>query len=126
MSSPNTNPGLLKVLPVEPFLSGKNISDKTLKAIWKDARKLMCEGMVDRRIVGTRAKDRPRPAGKAKKTHCRKSAGARNSGGPFAFPRACCNHASRAATELYQKRKAGDPACETVNTAVVIPIDANF
>lgn len=67
MSSPNTNPGLLKVLPVEPFLSGKNISDKTLKAIWKDARKLMCEGMVDRRIVGTRAKDRPRPAGKQRK-----------------------------------------------------------
>jgi endonuclease VIII len=49
-----------------PFAAGKDISDKTLKAIWKDAVKLMPEGMVDRRIVTTRAKDRPHPAGKAK------------------------------------------------------------
>jgi endonuclease-8 len=48
-----------------PFTAGKDISGKTLKAIWKDAVKLMRDGMVDRRIVTTRAKDRPHPTGKA-------------------------------------------------------------
>jgi len=49
-----------------PFTAGKDISDRTLKAIWKDAVKLMPDGMVDRRIVTTRAKDRPHSTGKAK------------------------------------------------------------
>ena len=48
-----------------PFAAGKDTSEKTLKAIWKDAVKLMPEGMVDRRIVTTRSKDRPHPTGKA-------------------------------------------------------------
>jgi endonuclease-8 len=49
-----------------PFTAGKDTSDQTLKAIWRDAVKLMPDGMVDRRIVTTRAKDRPHPAGRAK------------------------------------------------------------
>jgi endonuclease-8 len=49
-----------------PFTAGKDVSVKTLKAIWKDAVKLMAEGIVDRRIVTTRSKDRPHPTGKAK------------------------------------------------------------
>jgi endonuclease-8 len=50
-----------------PFTAGKDVSDRTLKAIWKDAVKLMPEGMGDRRIVTTRAKDRPHPTGKAQR-----------------------------------------------------------
>ena len=49
-----------------PFTAGKDVSSKTLKAIWKDAVKLMPDGMVDRRIVTTRAKDRPHSTGTAK------------------------------------------------------------
>jgi endonuclease-8 len=48
-----------------PFTAGKDVSARTLKAIWKDAVKLMPDGMVDRRIVTTRAKDRPHKTGKA-------------------------------------------------------------
>ena len=50
-----------------PFTAGKDVSLKTLKAIWKDAVKLMPDGMVDRRIVTTRAKDRPHPTGQARR-----------------------------------------------------------
>jgi len=49
----------------DPFAKGKDVSEKTLKALWSDALKLMPEGMEDRRIVTTRAKDRPHPRGKA-------------------------------------------------------------
>jgi endonuclease VIII len=50
-----------------PFTAGKDTSEKTLKAIWRDAVKLMPAGMVDRRIVTTRAKDRPHPDGPARR-----------------------------------------------------------
>jgi len=44
---------------LSPFVAGKDISEATLKAIWKDAGPLMKAGMVDRRIVTTLPKDRP-------------------------------------------------------------------
>jgi endonuclease-8 len=50
-----------------PFTAGKDVSAETLRAIWKDAVKLMPEGMVDRRIVTTRPKDRPHPGGEARR-----------------------------------------------------------
>jgi endonuclease-8 len=48
-----------------PFTPGKDVAAKTLKAIWQDAVQLMPDGMVDRRIVTTRPKDRPHAKGKA-------------------------------------------------------------
>jgi endonuclease-8 len=48
-----------------PFVPGKEVSDQILNAIWRDAVKLMPDGMVDRRIVTTRPKDRPHSKGKA-------------------------------------------------------------
>ena len=50
-----------------PFTADKDVSPKTMKLIWKDAVKLMPDGMVDRRIVTTRAKDRPHPTGQARR-----------------------------------------------------------
>jgi len=47
-----------------PFAAGKDTPEKTVKEIWKDAVKLMPDGIIDRRIVTTRAKDRPHSAGK--------------------------------------------------------------
>ncbi len=44
---------------LSPFRTGAEVSEKTLKAIWKDARPLLEAGMVDRRIVTTLAKHRP-------------------------------------------------------------------
>ncbi len=44
---------------LSPFCAGKDVAEKTLKAIWKDAKPLMRAGMVDRRIVTTQQKDRP-------------------------------------------------------------------
>jgi endonuclease-8 len=44
---------------VSPFVAGREVPEKTLREIWKDALPLMRAGMVDRRIVTTRAKDRP-------------------------------------------------------------------
>jgi endonuclease-8 len=49
----------------DPFARGKDVPEQTLKALWRDAVKLMADGMVDRRIVTTRPKDRPHPGGKA-------------------------------------------------------------
>ena len=48
-----------------PFTPGKDVPAKTVRAIWRDAVKLMPDGAVDRRIVCTRPKDRPHPKGKA-------------------------------------------------------------
>jgi endonuclease VIII len=48
-----------------PFTAGKDTAEKVLRALWTDAVKLMPDGMVDRRIVTTRAKDRPHPKGRA-------------------------------------------------------------
>ena len=50
-----------------PFTSGREVAPAVLEKIWKDALPLMRAGMVDRRIVTTRAKDRPHPRGKALK-----------------------------------------------------------
>jgi endonuclease-8 len=52
---------------LSPFRAGKNIDAKTLAAIWKDATRLMADGMIDRRIVTTRRKDRPHPRGPAER-----------------------------------------------------------
>jgi endonuclease-8 len=51
-----------------PFTLGKDVAPAVVKAMWKDALPLMRAGMVDRRIVTTRAKDRPtKKAGQALK-----------------------------------------------------------
>lgn len=46
-----------------PFRAGNEVGSGTLKKIWKDACKLMPHGMVDRRIVTTKPKDRPHAKG---------------------------------------------------------------
>lgn len=43
---------------LSPFRAGRDVDIRTLRAIWNDAKKLMTDGMIDRRIVTTRAKDR--------------------------------------------------------------------
>lgn len=52
---------------LSPFTHGTAVADKTLRSIWKEAASLMKAGMVDRRIVTTRASDRPHKKGKALK-----------------------------------------------------------
>jgi endonuclease-8 len=44
---------------LDPFTEGREVPLAMLKAIWKDSIPLLRAGMVDRRIVTTRAKDRP-------------------------------------------------------------------
>jgi len=44
---------------INPERAGKNTGAAALRSIWGDARKLMAAAMIDRRIVTTRAKDRP-------------------------------------------------------------------
>jgi endonuclease-8 len=44
---------------LNPFVEGRAVPLKRLRAMWRDALPLMKAGMVDRRIVTTRAKDRP-------------------------------------------------------------------
>lgn len=48
---------------VSPFRAGQDVPVKILKEMWKDAAALMPEGMVDRRIVTTKAKHRPHKRG---------------------------------------------------------------
>jgi endonuclease-8 len=50
-----------------PFTPGREVEEKTLRSIWKDAGVLMRAAMVDRRIVTTRPKDRPHKKGQALK-----------------------------------------------------------
>jgi endonuclease-8 len=50
---------------LSPFRPASEVDPKTVRAIWRDAVTLMPDGMVDRRIVTTRAKDRPHPRGPA-------------------------------------------------------------
>jgi endonuclease-8 len=52
---------------LSPFVAGRDVDAAVLKKIWKDAVVLMRAGMVDRRIVTTRAKDRPQKKGQALK-----------------------------------------------------------
>ena len=44
---------------LSPFVAGRDVDAAVVKKIWKDAVVLMQAGMVDRRIVTTRAKHRP-------------------------------------------------------------------
>jgi endonuclease VIII len=48
---------------LNPFTPGKEVEESTLRSIWKDAGVLMKAAMVDRRIVTTKAKDRPHKSG---------------------------------------------------------------
>ncbi len=50
---------------VSPFRAGAEVPVEVLKKIWKDAGPLMRSAMEDRRIVTTRAKDRPHRTGEA-------------------------------------------------------------
>ena len=50
---------------ISPFRAGAEVSAAALKGLWKDACALMPHAMVDRRIVTTRAKDRPHRKGAA-------------------------------------------------------------
>jgi endonuclease-8 len=52
---------------LSPFRPGMDIDPKRLRALWKDAMTLMADGMIDRRIVTTRPKDRPHPRGPAER-----------------------------------------------------------
>jgi endonuclease VIII len=44
---------------LDPFTPGREVAVSTLRSIWKEAGMLMKAGMVDRRIVTTKPKDRP-------------------------------------------------------------------
>jgi endonuclease-8 len=50
-----------------PFAPGREVEERTLRSIWREAAVLMKAGMVDRRIVTTKAKDRPHRKGQALK-----------------------------------------------------------
>jgi endonuclease VIII len=50
---------------INPFRPGKEVARTALKALWKDAKALMLAAMDDRRIVTTKAKDRPHKKGAA-------------------------------------------------------------
>jgi endonuclease-8 len=48
---------------LSPFTPGREVEESTLRSIWKEAGVLMKAGMVDRRIVTTKPKDRPHKSG---------------------------------------------------------------
>jgi endonuclease-8 len=48
---------------IHPLRPGKDVEPAALKSIWKDAQRLMSEGVKDTRYVTTLAKDRPHPRG---------------------------------------------------------------
>jgi endonuclease-8 len=48
---------------LNPFTPGSQVAEMALRSIWKDAGVLMKAGMVDRRIVTTKPKDRPHGKG---------------------------------------------------------------
>ena len=50
---------------LHPDVAGREVPAATLKRIWRDAVTLMQDGMEDRRMVTTLAKDRPHRTGKA-------------------------------------------------------------
>ena len=58
---------LLYRAKLNPFTPGKEVEQSRLRSIWKDAGVLMKAGMVDRRIVTTKPKDRPHKKGQALK-----------------------------------------------------------
>ena len=52
---------------LNPLRAGTTVEARVLEALWDDAVTLMRDGMVDRRIVTTRAADRPHKRGKARR-----------------------------------------------------------
>lgn len=50
---------------VSPFRAGDEVPAKVLTGIWREAVKLMPQGMIDRRIVTTKPRDRPHKLGDA-------------------------------------------------------------
>lgn len=52
---------------VSPFRAAAEVEPEKVKLMWKDARRLMRDGMEDRRIVTTDRKDRPHRRGPALK-----------------------------------------------------------
>ncbi len=50
---------------LHPRTPGREVPRKIVAGLWKDACTLMPQGMIDRRIVTTLAKDRPRKRGEA-------------------------------------------------------------
>lgn len=58
---------LLYRAKLSPFRAARSVDLKILRAIWNDAKRLMPDGMVDRRIVTTRPKDRPHRRGPAQR-----------------------------------------------------------
>ncbi|HEY8997940.1 MAG TPA: DNA-formamidopyrimidine glycosylase family protein [Edaphobacter sp.] len=52
---------------LSPFRMGRDVDEKVLRSIWKDAVELMPAAMVDRRIVTTKPADRPHKRGLALK-----------------------------------------------------------
>ena len=52
---------------LSPFRAGKEVDEKMLRSIWKDAEGLMPPAMIDRRIVTTKPGDRPHKRGQALK-----------------------------------------------------------
>ena len=56
---------------LSPFKPGKDVPEETLHAIWADAVPLMRAGMIDRRIVTTKAEDRAsdRPRAEKEEAH---------------------------------------------------------
>jgi endonuclease VIII len=48
---------------LSPFTPGREVEEGMLRSMWKEAAVLMKAGMVDRRIVTTKAKDRPHKRG---------------------------------------------------------------
>ena len=52
---------------LNPFRAGNTVQDEVLRKLWLDAKTLMRDGMLDRRIVTTQAADRPHKKGKARR-----------------------------------------------------------
>ncbi len=52
---------------LNPLRAGNTVSEVTLAELWLDAKALMHDGMIDRRIVTTRPADRPHKKGKARR-----------------------------------------------------------
>ncbi len=51
---------------IHPERPGKDVDRSALKKLWRDAKVLMTAAVEDRRIVTTRAQDRPHPRGPVK------------------------------------------------------------
>ncbi len=58
---------LLYRAKIHPLTRGNTVPTRALNKLWADAKLLMAEGMVDRRIVTTRPADRPHPKGKPRR-----------------------------------------------------------